>query len=62
MMDRITETLTDHPRLSPLALPMANRIIEQLITEEPRFNGKDGLGTQLHNQFQRAYNNWLNTV
>ncbi len=62
MMGRMKETLTDHPRLSPIALPMTNRIIEHIADEEPRYHGKGELVKNLRHHFHRAFNRWLDTV
>ncbi len=59
MMDRAATTMTEHPRLSPLLQPLADRVIDNLAASMPQPASAHGRANRLHHEFARAWHRWL---
>jgi hypothetical protein len=59
MMDKLVETLERHPRLSPFALPLADKAIDKGSAANANNSGTSPFAAVLKNNFIKEFDDWL---
>lgn len=59
MMDRAATTMIDNPRISPLIQPLTDRVIGNIAASMPKSSGAQDLANWLHQDFAKAWQQWL---